>query len=417
MKIFGLEIKRTGQIMTATNSKNNAHFFREDSVDIIRNFWTYTQMYRQSVEVFRCVEELQQNSCKNGFSITNDKGDIIVVDEFTKAISKQTAKIKGKKVKGWRVLKNNIIQNLNVTGNVYIEVIKSPLGNVNGFQTLDPRTMSIVATRTGEILRYIQTVNGVQQSFDPDDIIHYFTSQDPDNQMFGMSKLEPLVYDVFGDIEANTSNYAFFKNSGVPSGVYIIDDEFTDDDEKNLAIKNLEKQLKGGKNKHKVIYSNVIKDVKVTQQNHKDMDFIVGRKFAINKICSALGVPPFMIGYTEGVNLSNGEGQDKNFIENTIIPLEDNLEEIYQEMLDYFDPSLIITFIHQETADRTKKIDNANKLVDNGIINRTEARVELDLPVAEEDEEIMDTFTVKQGTIRLEDAIIGEFDDPEGTLT
>jgi hypothetical protein len=37
-----------------------------------------------------------------------------------------------------------------------------------------------------------------------------------------MSLLETIVYDVFGDDEANISNYYFFKNDAMPSSLYVL---------------------------------------------------------------------------------------------------------------------------------------------------------------------------------------------------
>lgn len=45
-------------------------------------------------------------------------------------------------------------------------------------------------------MRYRQLVNGDTILFEPDDIYHWVEEQDPDNELFGLSIMEGILYDV-----------------------------------------------------------------------------------------------------------------------------------------------------------------------------------------------------------------------------
>lgn len=66
------------------------------------------------------------------------------------------------------------------------------------------------------------------------------------------------------------------------------------------------------------------------------MSFKEQRSLTTVKVCVALGVPRSILGYIDDVNYSNGDVQYKKFIENTIRPLEERLEEIFTVMLHDF---------------------------------------------------------------------------------
>ena len=57
----------------------------------------------------------------------------------------------------------------------------------------------------------------------------------------------------------------------------------------------------------------------------KDMEFVVGRKFNTDKVCSTFGVPKFLLGYSETVNYSSGAKLLEKFYVGTIQPMEDSL--------------------------------------------------------------------------------------------
>lgn len=109
---------------------------------------------------------------------------------------------------------------------------------------------------------------------------------------------------MLGDEEANQSNYAYFKNDGIPSAVYVLQPGLTTDQQAQVH-NQIQQTLKGGHNKHKSITSSAVIDVKTINANHTDMSFKDQRSLATVKVCVALGVPRSILGYIDDVNYSN----------------------------------------------------------------------------------------------------------------
>jgi phage portal protein BeeE len=77
--------------------------------------------------------------------------------------------------------------------------------------------------------------------FEPEEIYHIIDQRDHDNEMYGLSRLEPLIFDLTGDEEASKSNMSFFKNSALPSTLVIVDNDQNTNVE--ATIKQLRQQF------------------------------------------------------------------------------------------------------------------------------------------------------------------------------
>ena len=240
----------------------------------------------------------------------------------------------------------------------------------------------------------------------PEDCRHFFIASDPDNEMFGISNVETIVYDGFGEEQAELSNYAFFTNDATPSGIIVVDSENFDEAEVKREIEVLRKQLQGGANKHRQIFSNIIKDFKAIRASHKDMDFVEQRKYTTEKICSAMGTPKVILGYSEGVNYTNADIMYTKYIENTVQPFERWLESVLTELIHSAGlTNYKIKIPSIETREKTESIQNMILQIQNGIMSRNEAREELGM---EPLDQLLNEMTVKKDTIRLEDVIVDD---------
>ena len=267
---------------------------------------------------------------------------------------------------------------MDVSGGAFILPVKNALGGLHSFQVLDPRTIQITANKYGEIVKYTQRIGGNMQEFEADEIFYLTDTLDPDNEIMGLSKIENLIYDVMGDDEAMKSNYAFFKNNAVPNSIVILEDDISEDNYQN-AINSLKKQFGGGANRHKISTNVGIKDIKTIGQSNKDMEFISLRQFTTDKVCAGLSVPKTVLGYHDGVNYSTADNHYRTFIEETIRPLEDLIAEKFTEIIAKFFPNenIRFCFVDDRDFDRTAKIDEYIKMLNNGLITIDEVRVEM----------------------------------------
>jgi HK97 family phage portal protein len=182
--------------------------------------------------------------------------------------------------------------------------------------------------------------------------------------------------------------------------LYILKEGVQQEQAKTI-LDEVKKAVTGSKNRNKSIVSNAIQDFKAMTQTHKDMDFVAMRGFNSEKICSALGVPRVVLNYTEGVQVGNGETQYKKYIENTIRPIEMELNYIFTTVLSGVFPDVWFEIIDNHINDKIEKVNIAERMVKTGLWNRNEAREYTGETIV--DDELMNAYTVDSTTKLISD--------------
>lgn len=375
-----------------------------DGQKIARNNAQFYKMYRVNTDIRRAIKEKQETSMKSGYEIRRKvKGkaeeEVVEAPDFEGAMERSGGAFK---------LKNDIVKSLDLFGYAFIRRVYN-VRNILRYEVLDGRFVSVVTDSDLVPVRYIYknpAQKGKTENYDAEDIITVKNDDDLDNPVFGISPLETIVVDVLGDEEANLSNYAYFQNDGIPSALYVLQPGLTAEQQKSI-YDQIQETLKGGHNKHKSLASSAIVDVKPINGGHTDMNFKEQRSTATVKVCVALGVPRSILGYIDDVNYSNGDVQYKKFIENTIRPLEETLEEIFTKFLQDFREYEGYTFeINDEHIDDFQQrakiaIDNVNA----GLWTRNEARDYIGYEVL--DDELANEITVPTNSRLLSDLVNG----------
>jgi HK97 family phage portal protein len=274
------------------------------------------------------------------------------------------------------MLKNLIIRDLSIAGNVFILPVYNASNSVIWYQVLDPRTLRIVANKYWEVVRYLQVRWGNVIYFNPDELFHFKDMVDHDNEVLWISKIETLVFDILSDKESGRSNYAFFKNNAIPSTIITLDNELSPE-EINIALAQLKKQFSGWENKHRISASSGIKDVKVLGNSIKDMEFVALRWFTTERICASMWVPKTILWYSDNVNYSTSDNHYRKYIKNTIYPLSYSVEYIFNKLISIIDPNIKFEFIPDEDYDFLGKISTYEKLISIWLMTVNEARIEL----------------------------------------
>ncbi|MDO4873733.1 MAG: phage portal protein [Candidatus Gracilibacteria bacterium] len=325
----------------------------------------FYRLFRKNTDIKSAVAKLQSATGGRGFFIEKNS-EKITDEKYLRAF------------KNFRSIKSSMIRDLWVSGNAFLLPIKNPYGDIIDWQTLDPRTITIFLDKYGEVTRYTQRVGANFEHFEPNEIFHLVEMSDPDNEHLGLSRIETLVYDVMGDNEAMKSNYFFFKNNAVPNTIVILEDGI-DDEQYEKAIASMKAQFSGGANRHKVSTNIGIKDIRTIGQTYKDMEFTLLRQFTTDKVCSAMSVPKTVLGYHDSVNYSTSDNLYRTFIEETVRPLEDLIGDFISKILqeNFGDPNIRFVFVDDRDFDRTAKIDEYIKMLNNGLITIDEVRVEM----------------------------------------
>lgn len=288
------------------------------------SYETLFHIYRNQSDVFGCVREWQENVGLSGYKFVDPS------KKEEEANGQLVAQVDGifNYSMPWRMLKSRTVRDLGIAGNAYWAIVKAVDGKtVLGFQPLDPRTMTLISTKNGDVVKYIQKVGGQVVEFLPEEIIHFRFGSDPNHELFGFSPMEPVVWEARTDLQAMLSNYFFLENDAQPTIQYILEDGLSEE-EQRLAVKMIEDQFKGVKNRNRSGVLSGVKEVKTINISQKDMEYLQGRRFTTEKICASYGTPKFLLGYGEDANYSNGNSFMQKFYMGTIQPIEELLQDI-----------------------------------------------------------------------------------------
>ncbi|MDD5527770.1 MAG: phage portal protein [Patescibacteria group bacterium] len=346
-------------------------------------------VWRNHGDVFACVRELKENVGSQGYLWVNSKDSNKDADPMQIKIAETALGYSST----FRALKNKIIQYQQISGSAFLLILRSSdtSRKVLGFDVIDPRTLSVVTDIHGTVYKWIQRYKGITQEYDPDEVLTFKQHDDPNTPVFGLSPLEPIIWETRTDLAAMINNYAFFANDATPGAQYILDENLNEEQQDKI-IDDIKRQLQGPENRNKSIAVKGVKEIKTLQLSPKDMEFNLLRKFTTEKVCAAYGVPKAILNYTDNVNRSNGENQTQKFWEGSVTPLQDLFAEfINDSMLPVLGVDAI-KIEYKSKAFNDKAWDEASSRADveHGILTINEARE-------------------KRGNAMFDESVYGEF--------
>lgn len=346
-----------------------------ENKDVEISINTFYTLYRRNGDIRTCIRKTAKKIGVRGLYLETTTGQPVNNTKLVKKITNLFS------IPTFLDFKVEALKHLKVWGELYITPNMDLANNLVKFQILDPRTMTKFINSYGEITGYRQfNSKGNSKTYSTDEIAYYQFEKDSDNEAFGLSELEGVVWDALTDLNANKSNYYFFDNDSVPRAVFLLNDGMDYEDEEVMAqVENLQAQMKGAKNKHKSIASNLIRDVKPIAINHKDVEFISQRKLTTEKVCATLEVPKSLLGYVDNVNYANGDILYKSWIETTIRPYEEYFEFIINDVLNKFAldfSGYIVRLEGEDLNDYYKDHEDQRADVQAGILTIDEVRID-----------------------------------------
>lgn len=155
-----------------------------------------------------------------------------------------------------------------------------------------------------EILGYTYKPGGPgsrsdEEVFLREEVAHFKPIPDPEAQFRGMSWLTPIVREIMADKAATQHKLSFFENGATPNLVVKLD---TPDVEAYKTYVELFKQgHEGSANAYKTIFLAAGADATVVGANLRQLDFKVVQGAGETRIAAAAGVPPIIVGLSEGL--------------------------------------------------------------------------------------------------------------------
>lgn len=126
---------------------------------------------------------------------------------------------------------------------------------------------------------------------------------DPEAQWRGMSWLTPVVREIQSDSAATTHKLKFFERGATPGYVVTYDQSISPDDFAAF-VKMFKEQHEGAGNAYKTLHFGGGTDIKTVGADLKQLDFKVTQGAGETRISAAAGVPPIIVGLSEGLSAS-----------------------------------------------------------------------------------------------------------------
>ena len=272
----------------------------------------------------------------------------------------------------WLEIMYEISQQLDLAGNAYMSEIKA---GVNGFPTqlwLLPSQYMKIKPGKAQLIDSYEYQESSSQKFTilADDMIQ-LKLPNPNSRYFGQPTLMAAGRATDIDRESGIWQKNSLENRGVVDLHVEVPDTMQPDQIDALKVSIKEKQT-GSKNAREPW----ITSGKINQlgQTAVEMDFVNSRKAVWAEICAVFGLSMSVLGFTENVNLANGQEQQKALWVNSIIPMLELIKrQLNVQLTNEFGDDVILDYdLSNITAlqeNLTEKLTNAESLYRMGYSN------------------------------------------------
>ncbi|WP_172384794.1 phage portal protein [Streptomyces sp. MNP-20] len=159
----------------------------------------------------------------------------------------------------------------------------------------------------------------------PEQVAHFAPIPDPEFHFRGMSWLTPVVREITADSAATSHKLKFFENGGTPQLVVSYDSSITPENFAKFKAA-MDAAHTGVDNAYKTLYLGGGADVTVAGKDLHQMDFKVTQAAGESRLAAAAGVPPSIVGFSEGLagsslNAGNYTAARRRFADATMRPL------------------------------------------------------------------------------------------------
>ncbi len=298
------------------------------------SFEAFFKFFELNPFVASCVNKKWNDIFSKWYELRKGTWKTLYNEEFENLIKNSTTK-------NSRQFFKRMIRDYELTGNVFLYVVRNESKKPIWLQLLDPRYIKPIANKKGVVLWYVQNLDWIKV-FLTDEVFHLKDTQNITNEIMWSSKMTSLFVDLETEKEARESNLAFFKNNQTPSSLILVDNDFKIEWEGLTEMKSRIKKLfewwqfAWWKNKHRSLLAQGIKGIEKIQDKIDDMQFIELRKFTREVVFSIFEVPLSVWWVTETTNYSNWLTQYDIYWDN-MEWLGDVFAEFLTQVLKVFD--------------------------------------------------------------------------------
>jgi HK97 family phage portal protein len=294
-----------------------------------------------------------------------------------------------------------VIQDYKLFGNTYLRKIRSTTrGVVTALQFLPQDMVRPVGNGINPLTHYVYTTDGRSFDIPVSDIIHIRYGREPSDIRLGRSPVTAVLREIATDNTASTTAWGLLANGAMPSLIVGPDakDQTVDismDDARQVK-RQLHEDLSGDGSGGIVVMTGAYKMDRVSlTPSELALDSV--RRVPEERICSALGLNPMVLGLGAGLERStynNFERAQQAAWEDGMVPLLRVLADaITADLLPEYPETQQGDYIQYDLEgvraladDLSAEADRAEKLYKAGIIDRAEAKRIAGLEAVPQDE-------------------------------
>jgi HK97 family phage portal protein len=294
-----------------------------------------------------------------------------------------------------------VIQDYKLFGNTYLRKIRSTTrGVVTALQFLPQDMVRPVGNGINPLTHYVYTTDGRSFDIPVSDIIHIRYGREPSDIRLGRSPVTAVLREIATDNTASTTAWGLLANGAMPSLIVGPDakDQTVDismDDARQVK-RQLHEDLSGDGSGGIVVMTGAYKMDRVSlTPSELALDSV--RRVPEERICSALGLNPMVLGLGAGLERStynNFERAQQAAWEDGMVPLLRVLADaITADLLPEYPETQQGDFVQYDLEgvraladDLSAEADRAEKLYKAGIIDRAEAKRIAGLEAVPQDE-------------------------------
>lgn len=199
-------------------------------------------------------------------------------------------------------------QDVSLGGNAYV------VRELGRLRRLRPDWVEIILSAPpdeaaqSDVVAYRYTPGGIATGSDPSiflpgELAHWSPIPDPDALFRGMSWLTPVIRELQADHAATEHKARFFENAATPNLAVSLKEGLTPTQFAEF-VEQMDAQHKGVGNAYRTLYTANGADVTVVGADMKQLDFKATQGAGETRICAAGGVPPIIVGLSEGLQAS-----------------------------------------------------------------------------------------------------------------
>jgi HK97 family phage portal protein len=401
MKIFGFEISRVKTpvppttVPTGWNSNFGLPFWNSTGFPIVhepfsgawqRNMPLRTDSILLFHAIYRCITLISQDISKMRMRLMEQDPATMIWTEVERNSPFWPVLVKPNRYQNRIQFFDEWIGSKLMFGNTYVLKGRDQRGIVTQLYILNPMRATVKVAADGAVFYEFQTddlaqIEGDSVTVPASEVIHdrYKPLYHP---LCGIPPLIACALSGALGLSIQKNSAQFFNSYSRPGGVLTADQHIEDDTAARLKD-YFENQYSGANAGRVAVLGDGLK-YEPMRESAENSQLIEQLGISAENVCTAFGVPPYMIGVGPPPNYNNIEALNQQYYSQCLQNLIETIELLLDEGLDLTEAPLIYgtefnlgDLLRMDTATKSKTWSD---LVKGGIASPNEARADFDLP-------------------------------------